>query len=211
MREAGRRGWAGLAVAALCLTGGIGVAYGLLAVPSGVAIPDREDPLASVRIQHVVAQLVLRQGGLSVSDEPLVAHAADLSSFLSRHLAAQGVPLRPVRVRIEDGWIELTGTTSPRRLLAARATSLPGVPAALLDLEVWVTVRGGVRRAGRRLDLVPDRLWVGRQPVPASWVGWLLGARADQALTWRPPAVVQEIELRPGRIVLHTAAGPGRS
>jgi hypothetical protein len=215
MRPRRPSSWVGLLAGALFLAGGAAVAHRLLAAPSGVVIPV-PDPLASMRVQHVVAQLLLRQGGLSASQAPLVARADDLSTFLARHLAARRVPLRPLAVRVEDGWIEIAGTTSPRQLLDARSARVPGLPAALLDAEVWVTVRGRVRLDGRRVDLAPEQVWVGRQPVPAGWVWWLLGVQPDQTLTWRAPPIVRAIELQPGQIVLHTAAGgpttgPGRS
>jgi hypothetical protein len=201
----------GLLAGVLILAGGAVVAYRLLAAPSGAVIP-APDPLASMRVQHGVAQLLLRQGGLSTSQEPLVVRADDLSTFLARHLAARRVPLRPLAVRIEQGWIEIAGTTSPRQHLDARSARSPGLPAALLDIEVWVTVRGRVRLDGGRVDLAPERAWVGRQAVPAGWVWKLLGVQPDQTLTWRAPPIVRAIELRPGQIVLHTAArDPGRS
>jgi hypothetical protein len=201
-----------LGVAAL-LGVGAGVTLGtrLLGRPPAADDAPAPDLAAGLRFQGTVAQLLLRQGGLSSRDEPLVVSAPELSAFLSEHLVIRRLALRPVIVRVGPGWVQVVGRTevgqlaAPGRLPAGLAPFLPG---SLRGLEVWLGVRGHVLLDQGTARLVVEEASIGQQPVPQTWLWRLLGQPGGDALVWQLPKVVDRLELTPGRIVLHTRRAP---
>jgi hypothetical protein len=194
-----------LGVAVLGLLVGVGLGIRLLSRPDGadaVAL----DPGAGLRFQRAVAELLLRQGGLSSRQDPVIVSGSELTAFLSQHLVIRRMALRPVLVQVGPGWVRIVGRTSAGQL-AGRGRVPVLLPGALADLEVWLGVRGHVQIAGGTARFVMDGASIGRQAVPPSWLWALVGQRPDDLLVWRLPSAVERVELGPGRIVVHTRRG----
>ena len=203
-----------LAVVGLVLA--IGVAWGTaraLSWPDEGA-PVAPDPLGGRRFQSVLAQLLLRESGLSSREEPLALSAADVNAFLRYQVEVRDAPVWPVQVRLEAEGVQIGGASTLRKL-ADRGLGLGwALPGALGDYPVWVSVTGQVTVRSGRGEFVADVARVGRQPVPVGVFWTMLGGRPP-ALTWRMPRVVDRVDAEPGRLVIHTrrtrsgAAAPG--
>ena len=115
----------------------------------GPARPDRPapEPEAGLRVQSVLAQLLLREAGLSSRQDPLVLTAAEVNAFLAEHVEVRDAPVWPVRVQIDPDGVELGGATTLGRLVEASGWDrrlgrfVPG--------SVWRATRSGSPRAGR--------------------------------------------------------------
>lgn len=183
----------------------------LLAVPDGPGSPVSPD--AGLRAQHQIAQLLLREAGLSSQSEPVILTAAELEALLARHVRIGELPAAP-RVRIHAEAIEVGGPVPLGRLLdrSPRGWGRRLVPAPVRDLPLWLALGGRILVRQGRGELSIERAAVGRQPVPVAWLRGLLGPRLPDGLGWRLPRVVERIDLEPGRIVIHTRppTGPPR-
>jgi hypothetical protein len=198
----GREGrWRGIVlVLTVLLPGIVGMILlgRVLALPG--ELPSAPDPQASVHVQSVVAQLLLREAGLSSRQDPLVLSAAEVNAFLAQHVEVRGA--------------ELGGLTTLGRLVEAGLGS--GVarltPRALADYPVWVAARGRISvSAAGQAEFLAETAAVGQQWVPVSWLWAVMGGR-PRALTWRMPRVVERVDVEPGRLVIHTRPhGPGRA
>jgi hypothetical protein len=198
-----------LALVALMLAGGVGVLTArILAWPEEAGrLP--ADPAAGRRFQSVLAQLLLREGGLSSREDPLVLTTADVNAFLAGHVEVRDPPVWPVQVRVDRDAVELGGATTVGKLLR-RGTGLPAGP--LEHHPLWVAIAGEVTLAGGRAEFVVRSATIGRQRVPVAVLWRLVGGRPP-ALTWRMPRVVERVGIEPGRVVLYTrrARAGGRS
>lgn len=211
-RDRGRRMVAGmsrrapvLALVALAFAGGAAVATArVLAWPedAGQLAPD---PAAGRRFQGVLAQLLLRESGLSSRQDPLDLTAADVNAFLEHHVEVKGPPVWPIRVRLEAGQLELGGATTLGKLLQRGSGSGERWPVlgSLGDYPIWVAVAGTVTVQGSRGEFSAQSARIGRQGVPVSVLWRLVGGR-PQALTWRMPKVVERVDVEPGRLLIHT-------
>jgi hypothetical protein len=189
-----------LAVVALVLAAAAGVVMArLLAWPDEAGrLPP--DPGGGRRFQSVLAQLLLRESGLSSRDDPLVLTTADVNAFLAGHVEVRDPPVWPVQVRVEADRVELGGATTVGRLLR-RGTGLPAGP--LEDHPLWVEIAGEVTLSGSRAEFVARSATIGRQRVPVALLWRLVGGRPP-ALTWRMPRVVERVGIEPGRVVIYT-------
>lgn len=176
--------------------------------------PPAPDPQASVHVQSVVAQLLLREAGLSSRQDPLVLSAAEVNAFLAQHVEVRDAPVWPVRARIDPAGAELGGLTTLGRLVEAGLGSTVArlTPRALADYPVWVAARGRISvSATGQAEFLAETAAVGQQWVPVSWLWTVMGGR-PRALTWRMPRVVQRVDVEPGRLVIHTRPhGAGRA
>lgn len=177
----------------------------LLSLPGAIP-PTPVDPGAGLRFQHGVAELLLRQGGLSRRSEPVVFTGPEITAFLAQHVDPGRRVLWPSAVRIEAGWIEVTGRAPLGRLLQGGPIQPLGavLPSWLLDREVWVLARGRLGVRDGRGELLVDDVAIGRQRVPPGWLWRVLGVRGPDLLTWRLPRIVERVELEPGRLLVHT-------
>lgn len=162
-------------------------------------------------VQQGLAELLLRSGRVSARTEPIVIEDGDLNAFLARHFHARRLTLEPLYVRAGAGWLEVTGRTSARRVTASSGSKVWRriLPGALLDLEVWLSVRGRLAVVGGAAEVTIDRVVIGRQSVPPSWLWGLTGLDPGELLAWRIPPVVERIAIEPGRVVIHTRPGRG--
>jgi hypothetical protein len=53
-------------------------------------------------------------------------------------------------------------------------------------------------------ELLVDRATIGRQPVPVQWMWRVLDVNPREQLTWRLHRVVEQIEVKPGHLLIHT-------
>jgi len=177
------------------------------------AAPGQPDPQAGRRFQSVLAQLLLRETGLSSRQEPLVFTEAEVNAFLAGHVAVRDPPVWPVRVRMDADGVELGGATTLERLLDAGLGSRQGqlLPGLIADRPVWVAARGQIVVRGGRADFLAHAATIGRQRVPVVMLWRLLGGR-PRALTWPMPRVIERVDVEPGRLLIHTRrVGRGRA
>jgi hypothetical protein len=205
VRQHGPPRWT-LILAALLL-GGVAVILvtRLLTWPEepGLAKPP---PEAGLRMESILAQLLMREAGLSSRQDPLVLAAEEVNAFLAGHVEVRDSPVWPVQVQIYQAEFKLGGATTLGRLVEAGvgpsfAGLLPGSWAAH---PIWVATRGEVAvTADGRAEFLPHSAEIGRQGVPLALFWKVFGGR-PRTLVWRMPRVVERVETQPGRLVIHT-------
>src|SRR5262245_23183603 len=104
------------------------------------------DPQAGLQVQHVLAQLVLREAGLTSRQDPLVLTAVQVNAFLAGHVEVRDPPVWPVRVEIGSDGLEVGGVTTVRRLVASGVGSGAAwvLPGFVGDHPVWIAARGDI-------------------------------------------------------------------
>jgi hypothetical protein len=160
----------------------------------------------SGRVQQALAELVMRATGVSSRSEPLVLSSGELTEFLARHVDGRRLSLRPLVVQAGEDELRLTGRTSLGQL-TSRSWIRPivaGLPAAVRDLDLWVSVRGRLALRNGEIDFTVQGAAVGRQPVPPTWLWQTLDLDPREQLRWRLPRVVERIEVRPGQLIIYT-------
>src|SRR5262249_32931965 len=90
----------GVLVAALVL-GGVSVTF----LTRALAWPDQADgpqppPEAGLRVESVLAQVLMREAGLTARQDPLVLASEEVNAFLAGHVEVRDSPVWPVRVHI---------------------------------------------------------------------------------------------------------------
>ena len=207
MGRSGARGGLLILAAGALVLGAVGglVLVRTLDWPSE-ASPPASDPQAGLRVQNALAQLLLREAGLSPRQDPLILTAAEVNAFLLDHVQVRDAPVWPVQVQIESDGIELGGATTLARLIAASVGSgLAGfVPGSIGERPVWIAARGQiVVAAGGRTEFRTQAGTIGRQTVPVALLWRVVGGRPP-ALVWRMPRVVDRVDIEPGRLIIHT-------
>ena len=194
---------------------GVGGGFALvrtLAWPPEAGRP-ASDPRAGLRVQSVLAQLLLREAGLSSRQDPLVLTAAEVNAFLLEHVQMRDAPVWPVRVQIEPDEVELGGATTLAQLIASAVGSGLGglVPGSVGEHPIWIAARGRIMVSpGGRAEFQAHAATIGRQGVPLALLWRVVGGRPP-ALVWRMPRVVDRVDIEPGRLVIHTRrSGAGR-
>jgi hypothetical protein len=199
-----------LILGGLVLGGGAALARSL-AWPRDAA-PPQAPPDAGLRVESALAQLFLREAGLSKRHDPLVLTAEEVNAFLAGHVEVRDSPVWPVRVQIYPAEVELGGPTTLGRLVEASMGARPAqvLPGPAAEHSVWITVRGSVAVSAGRAEFVAHTAAIGRQGVPLALFWKVVGGR-PRALIWRMPRVVERVEIQPGRLVIHTRLPvPGR-
>lgn len=201
---------------AVVLAGASLLAASLLLVVGGrllagplIAAPTLDEAAAGLRVQHIVAQLLLREAGLTSRADPLAVSPAEANVFLARHLRLADPPAWPLRVRLGAGWVELEGSATLGRLL--ERAGLPGLarvlPSVAREHPVWLALRGRLVTWPGRGELVPEGARVGRQGVPVAWLWRIVGAPPG-GLTWAMPRVIDRVDVTPEAVVIHTRPRP---
>jgi hypothetical protein len=194
------------------LGGALLALLGFIVVGRALGRPDTSqaappDLAAGLRFEHAVAQLLLRDAGVSHRTDPIVIQASEINGFLARHVEARRLSFRPVEVRLEEGRVELVARTSPRGLLGGpswRGSLASILPEPVLELDVWLVVRGRLQVSGREGRLVVEEAAVGRQRIPTAWLWGLTGTDVARLLVWRVPRIVERLAVEPGRLVVYT-------
>ncbi|HEV8310565.1 MAG TPA: hypothetical protein VGW35_23125 [Methylomirabilota bacterium] len=196
-----------LAAAGLAALAGFVLAGRLLGRPDAAVLP-AHDPVAGVRAQQRVAEVLLRGGGVAVGDDPIILTLAELNALLARYVDSRRLGVQSLAARSQAGWLEVAGRTTPRSLLTGSALSslVSVLPDALLDLDLWVGARGRLEVREGEGEFVVSRTTLGRQPVPPRWIWRMLRVDPRRQLTWRLPRVVERIDVEPDRLVIHTRA-----
>ena len=213
-RWGARRGAATLMIAgALTLAlGGAIVLERALDWPEGTG-PLAPDPQAGLRVQSVLAQLLLREAGVSSRQDPLALSAAEVNAFITGHVEVRDAPVWPVRVQIDPDGVELGGATTLGRLVEAGLGSALArmLPRPIAGHPVWIGARGQIALApSGHAEFRVHTATIGRQRVPVSVLWRAVGGR-PRALMWRMPRIVERIDIEPGRLLIHTRRrGPSR-
>lgn len=198
----------------------VGVMAAALVFMSGniFDIPDVKAPPVSrsdgFAAQQKLFEIASRQAGRSTRQDPIVLSEREINSFLANHLSeAARVPLDPIITRLVRGYFEIQGKTALRNLLqsAPLAQLASYLPANRLDTPVWITLRGtvsvapatpGARRMAARVRFTD--LTVGKQPLAASLLGFLLGRTGTRLTEFSVPEVVDAVQIEDGRLIIRT-------
>jgi hypothetical protein len=171
----------------------------------------RADGLAA---QQKLYEVVLRQSGRSSRQDPVVITEPEANAFLANHLAeAAGLPFNPITVRFAAGQLEMQGQTPLRNLLQGPpfAQLLPYISDSRLDYPIWVTIKGRIilepkavrgDRTYGRIEL--SNFQLGKQELGGWLLSLMLGPTSQRIMRWQVPAVVQEIQVQPGKLVIAT-------
>src|SRR5262249_11999610 len=206
--------WWGFLVAALVL-GGASVIF----LTRALAWPDQADgrkppPEAGLRVESVLAQVLMREAGPAAPEDPLVLASEEVNAFLAGHVEVRDSPVWPVRVQIYPTEVELGGATTVRRLVEAGLGQPFGrlLPGPLAEGPVWISTRGTITvMPDGRAEFVPHAGTIGRQGLPRGLFWKVVGGR-PRTLVWRMPRVVERVEIQTGRLVIHTRRpGGGRA
>lgn len=181
-------------------------------IPSVKAPPvSRSDGFSA---QQKLFEIASREAGRSTRQDPVVLSEREINSFLAHHLAeAARVPLDPIITRLVRGYFEVQGKTAFRNLLqvAPLAQLASHLPASRLDAPVWVTLRGtlsvapaspGARRMVARVRFTD--LTLGKQPLAAGLLRFLLGQTGRRLTEFPVPAVVDGVQIEDGRLIVRT-------
>jgi len=161
-------------------------------------------------VPHVVAEIVMRGSGVSSRTEPIEMTAGELNGFLARHVETRRLSFRPVMVEARDGRLEVAGRTSLGQLAGGgwAGWMIARLPPSVRGLDLWVSAEGRLDVKPGEAEFAVDRTALGRQPVPAGWLWALLQIDPREQLTWPLPRIVERIEVKPGRLVVHTRRPP---
>jgi hypothetical protein len=195
----------GLAAGALWVWTGI---QGTPALLSGTVA--KADPSAAAR---KLAEVGLRGSGRSTRSEPLVFGEPEVAALVSTHLADAGLGLSAVMVRLRPGQASLQGRLPLGALIedSPMAWAVSALPRSTLHSPVWITAVGRLElelpaglRQPRYAEVTLLATQVGRIRVPAWLLSLMLGPRGASLLRWQVPAVVDHLEIGPGRLTLRT-------
>jgi hypothetical protein len=145
--------------------------------------------------------------------EAVVITEPELNAFLARHLIdAVDVPLAEIAVRmVGDDGVQIYGRTTVREFLTEPplTTAVQALPARWQRQRVWLRFDGKVRvesttaKGGRRLLRVDlQRVWIGRQPLPAFFARLALDPTVLGLLRWRIPSRLEAVSIEPGRAII---------
>lgn len=168
-------------------------------------------PADSAGAQDKLARLLRPSGRREPRPVSVTLSEREVSAFLARHLGpATDLALADVAVDLpEPGMAVVAGQLPLRTLLgqtplAGLAQRVPG----WVDRPVWVVVEArprlesGGRGQRRYLRLEVERLYVGRQRLPAVLLRLLLEPPALNVLRWPVPPAIEALSVEPGRVVL---------
>jgi len=207
-----RLGCAGCLLTGVILFGFLVAGMGALLFSSAVyAVPERiaaDYTARDARIgQQKLAEIVLRERGLTRGKGPIVITQRELNGFLAHHLEESNrIPLNPLTVRLTPGTMEVQGRTTLDQLLRGFPLSLvvEYLPRSYLGQPIWVTVRGRIKQDRRRASLEVLDFSLGNQPISPWLLSWMLGWKGQRLLQWQMPASVERIVIEDGRAVITT-------
>ena len=180
--------------------------------PPGADAPrfTRED---GVRAQQKILDLARQR----VKSGSVVFSEAEINAFVSRHLEPDQLPLRDPVIRLRDGdVVEIVGTIPLGNLLrdSPLAPRAERFPAEWLARPVWLTVvaRAEIATEPRHmLRLVPRRLEIGDQRVPAFVLRLVLDPSSLRLTRIALPPHVQTVRIERGRAIIQMASPPSRT
>jgi len=170
----------------------------------------RED---GVRAQQKILDLARHR----VKGGPMMLSEAEINAFVSRHLDPDQLPLRQPMIRLRDGdVVEVAGTIALGKLLreSPLAPLVEHFPTEWLARPVWLTVVARAETATEPrpiLRLVPRRLRIGDQRVPAFALRLMLDPPSLRLMRIALPSQIQTVRIERGRVVIQTASPPSRT
>lgn len=197
----------------LCLATLAAVGVGLVA---GNALYYPQDPEKlrpaysseeALRGQQKLAEIVLRDAGLSSRRDPVLITQRELNGFLARHLQeSRGIPFSPLILRFGRGAAAVEGGVTVGSLLQGFPWRyLAGLlPSGSLERKVWISVGGTVRVASARLEVDVTDFVVGKQTLPPRLLRWAIGPQGNDLLSLRLPRTVDRVEVEEGRAIVIT-------
>jgi hypothetical protein len=202
-------------VVALVVTCGLGagavwVGFRMLEEPEvSVALGTSED---GIRSQQKIYEIAGAVGGRTRGrPRQIVLSEPEVNAFLARHMGDTAkFPFRSAAVRlVGEGLFEFKGQLPLRQILTV-PTLLPG---RWLERPVWLHLgaRASLEVAAARghhryLRLDIERLAIGRQPIPAVLVGFVLNPAILSQLRWRVPDAVEAITIETRTVAIRTAS-----
>jgi hypothetical protein len=208
-----------LLLIAIILTIGV-AAFGFIFLSGNIMdLPDNP-PTSTIKradghsAQQKLFELLRRDTGHSTRSDPVVFSEAEANAFLANHLVEVAeLPVQPLVLKFGPGNLEVQGQTKVRNLFLGTplARTLQYLPETTLEKPLWLTLRGrvtleegvtGGRRQYGRVQVT--EFMIGKQPLGTWLVSLILGSRGAPLLRWQVPAVVSEIAIEPGRMVVRT-------
>lgn len=193
----------GLLVAGIA---GLLISSAIFAIPEGNAQRPytAQDGLLG---QQKLAEIVLRERGLSRGKSPVIITERELNGFLAHHLdESSRIRMNPLIVRLTPGTLEIQGQTTLGQLFAGFPFSLLAdyLPRSYAGQPVWVTVGGRIKhdRSSGSLEVLDFSL--GKQPIPRWLLSWILGRKGQRLFHWQIPGSVERIVIEEGRVVVTT-------
>ena len=163
--------------------------------------------------QQKLFDLVRRGSGESTRRGPVILTEQEVNAFLANHLAEADLPFNPMSVRFVGGQIEIHGKTPLRNMIQGQPLVQISryLPADRLDQPVWVFVKGRIRidppgMGGGRLTgrMEISEFALGKQPLGSWLLTAMLGGTANRLLRWPVPAVVEDVTIDEGRLIIRT-------
>jgi len=157
--------------------------------------------------QQKLAEILLRDRGLTRGKGPVIITQQELNGFLAHHfLESSRIPLKPLVVRLTPGIFEVQGQTTLGRLSTGFPFSLLAdyLPRSYAERPIWVTVRGWIKQDRSRSSLEVLDFSLGTQWIPPRLLSWMLGSKGQRLLHWQTPGSVERIAIEEGRIVVTT-------
>jgi len=191
----------------LCVLVGAGIiGWNILYYPQN---PEQVRPTYSseeaLRGQQKLAEILLRDAGLSFRRDPVVISQRELNGFLARHLQeSRGMPFSPLILRFRRGEVAVEGGVTVGSLLQGFPWHyLVGLlPRGFLGKKVWISLEGTVRVTAGRLDIDVTDFVVGKQTLPPRLLRWAIGPQGNDLLSFRLPRTVDRVEVEEGRAIV---------
>lgn len=164
-------------------------------------------PEDGVRGQQKLAELLVRDAGLSTRRDPIVITQRELNGFLALHLQeSRGIPLSPVILRFGSGEVTVQGGTVLKTLLQGFPWRyLVGFfPTGWLERKVWVSLKGRVKTTLGRMEIELTDFGLGKQSLPPVLLRWAMGSQGEELVSLRLPKNVERIDVEEGRVVITT-------
>lgn len=185
---------------------GLLLASAIFATPDGLTRPDFTAQDGRLG-QQKLAELLLRERGLSRARGPVIVSQRELNGFLAYHLEeSEQIPLNLLTVRLVPGTLEIRGRTTLDQLFLGLPFSLLAdyLPRSYIGQSIWVTVRGRIKQDRSRGWLEVLDFALGKQPISPWILSWMLGRRGQRFFRWQMPASVDRIIIEEGRVVIMT-------
>jgi hypothetical protein len=186
--------------------GGLLFSTAIFTIPEGGVSPEYTAQDGRMA-QQKLAEILLRERGLSRGRGPVIITQRELNGFLAHHLEeSDRIPMNPLIVRLTPGVLEVQGRTTLGRLFGGLPFSLLAdyLPRSFVEQPIWVTIRGRIKHDRPKGSLEVLDFSLGKQPIAPWLLSWMLGGKGRQLFHWRMPGSVEQIVIEEGRVVVTT-------
>lgn len=179
-----------------------------LALEIPALVPSSTTAEDGARAQRKILSLYQR-GRDRRPSETVTLSEREVNALVSRQLAGQ-LPVNQPVVRLLLDEAEIAGRLRVEALLseAPLAAVRDWLPVAARQRPVWLSLhlRPETEDRGRRqVRLIPVRAAIGRLPVPARLLSWLMEPGALRYLRWTLPDTVRDVRVEPGAVIIRVA------